>query len=113
MVITAQDLIEKCFKDCGLKKLDEPLTNTELADALLDLNMLVAALGLDPTMATALEEEPFTLIAGKQYCTIGVGGDFNTTKPYKIFDSNIMDSDDNNYEITAISMEQYITYEDG
>jgi hypothetical protein len=99
MILSAQQLITKSFRDIGLVKMNEPIDPGNLADALIDMNMLVDAFGLQAGMSRNDVEESFVLKGGKRQYTIGQGGDFNTGMPWQITSAYIVDPMNNVYEV--------------
>ena len=112
MILSVGQLITKCFRDIGTMKMNESPTAFEVADALIDLNILLDSLSTETLMVLGSIMESFPLVAGKQTYTIGIGGDFNTSKPSRIDNAFIQDTLDNRYPVGITDKAIYDTYED-
>jgi hypothetical protein len=117
MVVTALSLIQKAWKDCGLQKMDQLPPQNAIADAIIDLNMLIDSWGIQKGMAMADITESFTLKAGKYLYQIGptaltVNGDFQTDKPWAITSAYIQDQMNNRYDVGITDKVLWQTYED-
>lgn len=112
MILSVGQLITKSFRDIGALKMNEGPTASEVADAILDLNILLDSLSIDSLMVLGSIMEDFPLVAGQQTYTIGVGGDFNTSKPSRIDNAFIQDALNNRYPVAITDKTIYDTYED-
>ena len=117
MVVTALSLIQKSWKDCGLQKMDQLPPANAIADAIIDLNMLIDAWGIEKGMQSMDVTENFTLTAGKWEYQIGptavpANGDFQTTQPWDISSAYIQDPYNNIYPVDITPKELWQQYED-
>ena len=112
MVITIGQLITASFRDIGALKMNEAPQAGEINDAMLDLNMLLDSWSVETLMVLASIMESFTLIPNKVSYQIGIGGDFNTSKPSRIDNAFIQDALKNRYPVAITDKAIYDTYED-
>lgn len=82
--MTGQDLIASALRLIGALASGETATAAEAADALTVLNQMLDGWSADRLTVFALSRQLFTLTAGKQAYTMGIGGDFNVPRPSKI-----------------------------
>lgn len=117
MVTTALSLIQKAWKDCGLQKMDQLPPGNAIADAIVDLNMLIDAWGIEKGMQRGDVTESFPLRPGKWLYQIGPNalasnGDFPTTTPWEITSAYIQDNLNNIYIVGITDKEVWQGYED-
>lgn len=96
---TVRDLIADSLKDLGAIGISETPTSAEAEDALRTLNQLLGTWRTESLMTYARNEEVFTYLPGQQSYTIGVGGDFNTTRPVRIDGAYARDQNGNDLDI--------------
>ncbi len=81
---TANDIIARAFRRGRILGKDQTPADDEAEDALAEFNDLLDVWWLDKLLVFRVQSEQFALQAGKQSYTMGVGGDFNTTRPVKV-----------------------------
>ena len=81
---TALDSIKKSMRLFGAIGQNEEPTATESANALQSLNDMLEAWSIERLLVYRIQEEAFTWPSGQLSRTIGVGGNFNTTRPIRI-----------------------------
>lgn len=81
---TANDLITRAFRKARVIGKDQVPAPDEAADALADLNDLLDEWWNDKLYVFRVVSEQFALVANQQSYTMGVGGNFNTTRPVKV-----------------------------
>lgn len=81
---TGNDLIKAAMRLIQVTAVDVDLTAQELKDGLESLNRMLDSWSLDELMLYQVIREPFQLVSGQNPYSIGLGGDFNTTRPTKI-----------------------------
>lgn len=81
---TARDLIKGALRKINAIGKGAPLDNDEAQDALSVLNQMLASWSAEGGMVFNETSETFNLTSGDGVYTIGVGGDFNTTRPNRI-----------------------------
>ena len=81
---TAQDIIKTALKVLGVKGIGDNVSDDEYDECLQMLNMMVDEWNLKSTLPYYKLNEVFDLVAGQYEYTIGVGGDFNTSRPIQI-----------------------------
>lgn len=84
MIMTALDIIKRAMRIIGAIGQNEVPTSSEADDGLLALNDMLDSWDTDRTYVFSILEENFPLVAGTPDYTIGIGGDFNTTRPTDI-----------------------------
>jgi len=112
MNITAQDIIKASLRKLGILAKSETPSNDEMVDALQALNMMIDEWGAQKLMGTATVRESFPLVSGQQSYTIGVGGNFNTTKPYDILFAYYRDNAGVDTPLDIITREEFQSYGD-
>jgi hypothetical protein len=110
--ITAADIIKASMRKLGLLAKSEVPSNDEMQDSLQALNMMIDEWGAQKLMATANITENFPLVAGQQSYTIGVGGNFNTTKPIDIYSAYYLDNQNIKYPLSIVTREEFFSYQD-
>lgn len=88
---TTKRLIEGALRKIGVLAAGEEAEPSELADALETANEWLESLSNEGLLVYALTHESFDLVGQASY-TIGVGGDFDTTRPITIEDMRVRDS---------------------
>lgn len=101
------DMLNASARVLGVLGKGETLDTYETADGLQALNMMLDAWSAERLMLAGMTLENFPLVAGTASYTIGSGQTFNTTKPLKINDAYIRDSNKNDYPLDIISEEMY------
>lgn len=81
---TARTIIKKALQKNGVLTKGESPSGDEASDGLDALNALLGSWSNDSLLMYARLIESFPLVSGKAKYTIGVGGDFNTTRPLQI-----------------------------
>ncbi len=112
MTLTVAQLIIKAFRDAKILKMNEVPSGGEMADALIDLNMILGQWSIEALMILASVLENFPLTALQYSYTIGIGGDFNTTKPSHIDDAYIQDASNVVYPCSITDLSVYRQYDD-
>ena len=87
---TAIEVINAALRLLQVKGDDVTLSANEANDALFALNSLFDSWSNDNLMLYDIVRESFSLTAGKNPHTWGIGGDFNSERPMKLNTVNIM-----------------------
>lgn len=95
---TAGDIITAAFIKVGV---GSPTSN-QTASALISLNNMVSSWGSE-LLAPSVTRENFTLTSGDAEYTIGPSGDFDTTRPIKIQNAYLKDSDGYDYPLEIVA----------
>lgn len=82
--MTALDLITRSFSLIGSLASGESLGATEATDGLNSLNDMLDSWSTQNLLIFNKVREVFPLVASQQTYTMGVGGNFNTSRPQKI-----------------------------
>lgn len=96
---TVLDLLTDSLKDLGAIGVGETLSADEQQDALRALNQMIGTWQTESLVVYARNQEVFTYVSGSKSYTIGVGGDFNTTRPTTIDAAYARNAQDNDLEI--------------
>jgi hypothetical protein len=86
---TASAIITQAAKKIGVAFKNEALAADEAADGLTALNNMLASWSNDSLLVYSRTWESFTLVSNTASYTIGVGGDFNTTRPIAIVEAHV------------------------
>ena len=81
---SAQTIINKALRLIGVLASSETPSAAEALDALESLNSLIDAYSSSPVYYYTNLDEAFPLVSGKSTYTIGVGGEFNTSRPIRV-----------------------------
>jgi hypothetical protein len=103
-ISTANDIITKAFSNIGI----ENATTSQYADALDALNMMLDALSARGLLTTSTVYENFPITGSSTSYTIGVGGNFNTSKPLTIQEAFIRDSSGLDYPLVIMGVGDYM-----
>lgn len=87
--MTARDLINGSARLLGILGSGEVLQASEASDALSALNDMLSVWSVENLLIYGKTEEEFPLVAGQQSYTMGVGGNFNTTRPQRIENASV------------------------
>lgn len=111
-VLTAADLIQKALQKIGVIAEGETPSTSQSSDGLDALNLLLDSWAGRSLLTTAKIRENFPLVAGTASYTIGVGGAFNTSKPFDIDSAFIRDGNNLDYAVDVVTREVYDGYPD-
>lgn len=103
---TAIDIIKRAYKDINVLGSSETPTAEMSSDALDSLNGLLETWANETLMVYQLVLEPFNLVPGQSDYTIGVGGDFVTSRPVTI-DSAYIHWNSLDYPLAIVTTDQY------
>lgn len=82
--MTARDLIKGSLRLIGAIATGENPSADEQADALSVLNDMLGSWSTDNLLIPAIVREEFAMVVGQASRTLGVGGNFNTSRPVAI-----------------------------
>ena len=88
-VTTALDIINSSLRLLQVANPDTILTDDEANDALDALNLMLGGWSNESMMLHHIVKEPFVLVPNQASYTIGIGGNFNTTRPQNIESATI------------------------
>lgn len=97
--MTVRDLINGSFRLLGVLASGESPSSQEQTDAFNALNDLVDSLSNNRLFIYNITEESFSFLTSKQTYTMGPSGDFDTTRPQKIENVNIVVSGTEDFEL--------------
>lgn len=107
---TARDLIYGSLRLIGAVATGEVPSASEQVDALSVLNDMLDSWTLESLMIVSKIKETFVLIPGQQTYTMGVGGNFNTSRPLEIQRAAIIDTTNppiNEIPVAIINLDQW------
>jgi hypothetical protein len=81
---TGLDLVRAAMRLIQVSAVDTDLTASELQDGIESLNRMIDSWSLDELILYQVIREAFPLVSGQNPYTIGLGGDWDTTRPTKI-----------------------------
>ncbi len=81
---TANDLVRAAMRLIQVSAVDTDLTAAELKDGIESLNRMIDSWSLEELMLYQVIREQFPLVSGQNPYSIGLGGDWDTTRPTKI-----------------------------
>lgn len=84
MPITANTMITRAMRLIQVLTPDAAPTAQEAADGLYALNAMLDAWSIERLMVYQVQQSSYSWASGNASRTIGSGGNFNTTRPYKI-----------------------------
>jgi hypothetical protein len=89
--VTGRDLISASLRLIGAIAPGQSLGASEATEGLDTLNQMIDSWSNDSLMVYSRIREEFNLIAGQQAYTIGVDGDFDTSRPQQIENATLLD----------------------
>lgn len=108
MTTSVHDICTDALQKIGAVAIEETPTAAELQGAMTRLNEMIEAWNTERLAVYGVSQEVFSLIAGKQTYTMGVGGDFNTSRPVRI--EKIITRDSGNADFACHHTEDYQEY---
>ena len=100
-------MILRSLRLLGEKPVGGALSSAEQTAYLSDLNTMLESWSIESLNCYQILQENFALTTSVGSYTIGIGGAFNTTRPTKIVDAFIKDSNGYDYEVKIIGKESY------
>lgn len=97
---TVRDLIKRSLVLIGATASGETPSADEQADALASLNDMVSSWSTESLIIHTKVREKFSLVVGQASRTIGVSGNFNTSRPLQILNAAIEDQ-------SSVSLPEY------
>jgi hypothetical protein len=88
--VTVLDLVKSSLRLIGQLGPGRGAGASELADALLVLNSMIEAWNTERLNVFTIARDVYTVTAGRQVNTIGVGGNFNAPRPTRIESAGIL-----------------------
>jgi hypothetical protein len=82
--MTAREIIVACFSDLNINDPGEAIEPADAQTALRLLNNLCSSWRTQSLITIAIVRQIFNLVAGQQVYSIGLGGDFNVSRPTAI-----------------------------
>jgi len=105
--MTGLELIRRAMRLIGALGVGEAPTAEETSDCLTALNQLLSSWSLDALTIYTKTNESYTNVPGLPYFTWGVGGDFDSERPDKIFRMYVTHPDGATYELSKIEKDFY------
>jgi hypothetical protein len=107
MSVTVNDIIKQSLKAIAVLDPKESPSPSITTDGLNMVNDILEEWTISKVLSNALTQESFSLVAGQASYTIGVGGNFNTSRPVNITQAYITDSNNNDSPMQIITYDQY------
>lgn len=112
MILTVQDIIEAQLRGLGVLDPNETADASMLKNAIQANNIMLDSWSAQNLMIRALTQEQFPLVAGQASYTIGVGGNFNTSKPMSITGAFLRDGYSVDTGVDIYTEDQYKARDD-
>ena len=106
-MLTVSELLKAAMRTAQVIRKGEEPDAGEMADALEAMTIMLHAWSARKLLVRANIPETFTLVANTRTYTIGVGGTFNTSKPYKIVTAFIRDTNNVDTPVLIRDMNTY------
>jgi len=107
-----QDLFIESLGLIGAIAIDELPTNSEFTACMRTCNMMLDSWSAESLMVRSTTRETFPLVSGQYIYTIGIGKNFNTSKPIKLEDAFFRDDANYDTPVTIITKDLYDNYPD-
>lgn len=107
MAAIIDDLIKKAYRKLNVIGEGGFLNSNQLTDGIEDVNTILDSLNTERLIPYYIKQESFTLTAAKKKYSIGVSGDFNTTRPVRILHATIT-KQSQDYPIRLIDYKQWM-----
>lgn len=105
---TARDIIKRSLRLLGVYSPGESLSDDSASDGLLVLNSMLDSWNSQSLLIYNIAKVTHTLVSGTGSYTIGSGGDIDTTRPQRVENAYITDSNSQDYHVDILfSDEQY------
>ncbi len=104
---TVIDLINDALQDAGILSSNESANPTDAQKAFRLLNRMLDADSTEDLMIYNNTFEVFNLVSGQQVYTMGLDGDWDTTRPTDITAIYMRDTNGNDLPVNLLSYEQY------
>lgn len=103
MAATSLAMIKRAMRLSTVLGVDETPSAAESQDGLSALNSMLEAWSIERLMVYAIQQTTHSWTANEASRTIGVGGNFNTTRPYQVQEEgNFFRSSDIDYPLTVL-----------
>ena len=112
MNLTVQDIITAQLRGIGVLGEGQAPTAQQLTDMIQGNNIMLDNWSSKRLMVRSLTTDDFPLVASKASYTIGVGADFNTSKPLMISDAFVRDTYDVDIPLDIWNEDQYNAQDD-
>lgn len=107
--MTGRDLVSASLRLIGALAPGETLEAQEATDGLAALNRMIGSWSTESLLIFARVRESFAITASVQSYTMGVGGDFNTSRPQKIDEAylSVAGSTTVEYPVRILSLSEW------
>lgn len=104
---TVNDITTRALRLLQVKEAGEPINDDEANDGLEVINNLIDSWALENLMLTARVQHSISFVSGQTAYTIGSGGNFSVTRPTKIANAFVRDSQNADWQMIEINNDQY------
>lgn len=105
--MTVTEAIKRALRLIGAIDPNVTPESFQLADGLTALNLFLASLSAQKNAIYAPTTKTFNTVSGTASYTIGSGGDIDVTRPKNIIKAFIQESDNTDYQIEIIALDNY------
>ncbi len=112
MNLTVLELLKAALRPCGVLRKGEELPNDEAQDALQAANFLLNEWSTSPLMVLGTVMQSFPITSASGAYTIGVGANFNTSKPTEITDAFVRDASGVDFGVDVVGLDLWNSYQD-
>jgi hypothetical protein len=109
---TAGDIVKKALQKIGVLADGETATASQMNDGFDSLGSLLDSWSARSLLTSAVISESFILTPGQSIYSFGVGGNFNSVKPFSIEGAFIRDNQNLDYGVDIVSRDVYDAYGD-
>lgn len=109
---TVDDIITDALEITGMKSPHDALTTTWATVGLRRMNSILDGWNVDKVRGYSVQELEFALTPTQNVYTIGIGGDFNTTRPVKIEYAYTVDNSDVKHRIEITDYQTFHQMDD-
>jgi hypothetical protein len=105
--MTVRQIIDAAIRKLGARAVGDVTTTDEYTDSLQALNDMLDNWAAEAFTVPMMVNEEFPLPAGASSRTMGVGGNFNTSRPLVIDHAHVRDSQGQDEPMDIITWEEY------
>jgi hypothetical protein len=108
---TGQAIVNAALTQLGILEQGGTPSNSDSVDALAELNAFWDAWGIDEDFIYSLLPQSGPVVSGTRSYTVGTGGDFNFTRPSRIYKASYVTGSNRN-ELKMVDSAEYFDHND-
>ena len=112
MILTVLDMVTAQLREIGVLDPNETPDDTMITNAIQANNIMLDSWSAKRLMVRAMTQENFPLVPGQASYTIGIGGNFNTSKPMSIIGAFLRDNVGVDSPVNIFTQDQYEARDD-